>query len=532
MAAEWLDECRRNHPKCSSKYGTTRKLPTRVIDIACSADSDEIRVISPDADQVTADYATLSYCWGAAVNSKLTSQTYDEFSSGVAIRHLPKTIRDAIAIVKQLGFRYLWVDSLCIMQDSIDDWNREAAMMSRVYEMSSLTIAALGASDTEQGCFALRDPLAWQPCWLFDDPKGNPVYLESTNGWRMPLKYVRGMPLRSRAWVLQEEMLSSRTLYFGDIIQWSCMELDASEVNPRSKLLPSIGGDSSARWNEPSFLEGENDTPSPRSWRLLELWCSLVENYMNRQLTFKSDRLNAFSGLLGSIKEHRGADNVAGLLLPFLLHQLLWQVPTFAIREDSTWAQRKENFSYSPSWSWLHLETRIQYDTTGEPPLKPWMWMAEVKLAQVKPEVTTSGVMRSVTVNGETFPVLDGRITISGMMIRITKMGTDSHGGYKNPDEDIVLENWPSFKYAKFYPDSAQIFEPPPFYYLPLLCQSTAHGDARWLTSGLVLYAVQDVNDTGDLQKSTTYRRLGILRTWDFNSEEFPSHEKVSITVI
>ncbi|TVY55546.1 hypothetical protein LCER1_G002742 [Lachnellula cervina] len=69
---------------------------------------------------------------------------------------LPPSFRDAVIVTRELGIRYLWIDSLCIVQDDLDDWRKESAQMDRIYGMSFLTIIAAGASHSQGGCFVPR----------------------------------------------------------------------------------------------------------------------------------------------------------------------------------------------------------------------------------------------------------------------------------------------------------------------------------------------------------------------------------------
>jgi hypothetical protein len=266
-------------------------------------------------------------------------------------------------------------------------------MMSEIYQRSSLTIAALGAQGNDEGCFALRDPLALQPCWLFDDSKRNPamdkyLYYNGT---------VDNMPLKSRAWVLQEELLSSRTLYFGNVVYWHCREMTASELDPNSdpgqnKRMTAARSQFSSKNNDTiqdslaisSPHERENSFLDHQAQTFLNHWCRIVENYTARHLTFKSDRPHAISGLLRCLQERRGIENLAGLLSPFLLQQLTWIANHDEWRPNPqklpSWEDREKSWAKFPSWSWLGIDNRIDYklDIWISAPRKPWEWLVEV----------------------------------------------------------------------------------------------------------------------------------------------------------
>lgn len=108
-------------------------------------------------------YATLSHCWGKSQNLKLTSRSSHDLRKGISVSDLPTSYREAIMIAGRFGIRYLWIDSLCIMQDSEDDWLFEASRMGDIYKHSELNIAASGASESSQPCFSERSVHSIRP---------------------------------------------------------------------------------------------------------------------------------------------------------------------------------------------------------------------------------------------------------------------------------------------------------------------------------------------------------------------------------
>jgi hypothetical protein len=135
----------------------------------------------------------------------------EEFSAGVSVQTFPKTIRDAIKFTQSIGLKWLWVDAFCIVQDNLDDWNNESSKTCDVYQNAFVTLAALGASGSNDGLFSLRDPLLYLSCDLFNTYEGKTVVFRHSRGnpvW----------PLHQRRWVIQERILPSRTLGFGPIL--------------------------------------------------------------------------------------------------------------------------------------------------------------------------------------------------------------------------------------------------------------------------------------------------------------------------
>jgi Heterokaryon incompatibility protein (HET) len=122
-----------------------RALPTRVIDVGPSDASIEPRlIISKGRDGA---YIALSHRWGAPDLSKpqltTTAANLPAMIEKIPLESMPLNYKDAVITTRKLSFRYLWIDSLCIIQDSMQDWEAESAKMGEVYQNAQLTIAAL-----------------------------------------------------------------------------------------------------------------------------------------------------------------------------------------------------------------------------------------------------------------------------------------------------------------------------------------------------------------------------------------------------
>jgi hypothetical protein len=151
--------------------------------------------------------------------------------TSISLSELTKTFRDAVAIARRLQIRYLWVDSLCILQDSQSDWLVESAIMDKVYIHAFCTIAATTAYNGNDGCYSERDPRAFTP--IIVDTNWTPIFASwhfvPTAYWE---KKFEASPLVRRGWVTQERLLSKRTLHFADVLIWECPSLVASEIQP------------------------------------------------------------------------------------------------------------------------------------------------------------------------------------------------------------------------------------------------------------------------------------------------------------
>jgi len=168
------------------------------------------------------EYATLSHCWGSGENVKLTKSNLHVFESTIPRDELCKTFQDAIFIVSMLDVKYLWIDSLCIIQDDEEDWRKESVLMSMVYGNSYLNIAAVGASDGTQGCFFEDNPMRINNLRLEAAEDGKRKIYDCTPA-RIYQYCVSDTPLSSRAWALQERLLAPRTLHFSRAqMLWEC----------------------------------------------------------------------------------------------------------------------------------------------------------------------------------------------------------------------------------------------------------------------------------------------------------------------
>jgi hypothetical protein len=139
----WLEDCSTEHVGCS--FGGQEQLPTRVIDVGLSSPGrPKPKLWLPHG--VAARYAALSHCWGPPSASnpgfKTESHNYDKVQAGIAFESLPALFQDAVVATRNLGIQYLWIDSICIIQDSKEDWEAESAKMGSIYRNAHVTIVA------------------------------------------------------------------------------------------------------------------------------------------------------------------------------------------------------------------------------------------------------------------------------------------------------------------------------------------------------------------------------------------------------
>ena len=147
LAKNWLQKCQDNHEMCRAAQATS--LPTRVIYLGKS--DEELRLCITHG--TSAKYATLSHCWGQITLPTLSMNNIQRLQLAIDFSVLPKSFQDAMTVTRRLGVQYLWIDSLCIIQDSAQDWEQESAKMADIYINAWFTIAATGAHDARGGLF-------------------------------------------------------------------------------------------------------------------------------------------------------------------------------------------------------------------------------------------------------------------------------------------------------------------------------------------------------------------------------------------
>ena len=332
------------HGACRSSAKPTP--PKRLLDVG-RVDK-PIKICEPRGKDIK--YASLSHCWGAG--PLLTTSTENLSSRKVCINwlSLPALFQDAVIITRQLGMRFLWIDSLCIIQDSKQDWERESAKMSSIYENSYVTIAAVTSGDSGSHCLTER-------CKTVNLQYLNTKGKVSTLKVRKILDHhpdpsegtparPRG-PLMSRAWALQEHVLCSRILYYTSTeLIFECRTAYRCECMPSPKKFATT----------PALIP--NMLSSSKKNRTWATWHRVVAQYTKRRLTIPSDKLPAISGIASKIQDATKSTYLAGLWRDNLAEGLLWGSSPHL--EPPHQANRLTDWR-APSFSWASVDTEIQY---------------------------------------------------------------------------------------------------------------------------------------------------------------------------
>jgi hypothetical protein len=338
LGRRWLTDCLSLHMRCPSRSSTlTSFLPTRLVKVTASAGVVESARLVRGADvAMSTRYLTLSHCWGDLEFTTLTTETLQDFQSDTHQSKLTKTFRDALQVTVWLGYEYIWIDALCILQDSDEDWRAEIASMGSIYRNSTCTIAALGARDGNDGLFFHRSPPAMTPCPLFQDGSHR-IYAADPRRYRKPLL--------ERAWVLQEQCLSARTIQFGvNQVSWVCRTKECSELQRAVDPCDRSGRPLAV------FTQLANSINQPSSFwsNVKEDWELLLDCYRERRLRSCKDRPYALQGVSSEIAKERGWHMAHGLWTHSWIEQLLWVVS--CPKEIECTLEHG-----APSWSWFNV---------------------------------------------------------------------------------------------------------------------------------------------------------------------------------
>lgn len=395
-----LEGCLRYHGGCKRIERTP--LPNRVINVGTLPDL-RARLYEPKEGEC-APYVTLSHCWGGEVPDKLLSSNIAEYLEILEVEKLPRTFADAIRLVQRMGYRYLWIDALCIRQDSFDEWEHEAAMMSDIYSNSLFTLSGLDSMNSSAGLYSqFHNDSDEEWVDIADEVKNLSLNAKDTKN-QEESRIESAHRLNSRGWTLQERLLTPANLHFlnGQII-WECRT---------HSLYPS----GHFQTSDP-FLKRLLPNPSSSRDAFGEvdkslLWARLVENYSRRNLTKAFDKLIALAGLARTIQRMfaKGQEEdryYAGLWESDFPLCLLWTKefhPVNRVREYR-----------APSWSWASVDGPIAFPISHTTRRSIWH-PDDARVIRVGVDEHIPGSLGSVT---------GGYIDVQGILHRLTYQQED-----------------------------------------------------------------------------------------------------------
>ncbi|KAJ4186743.1 hypothetical protein NW755_007475 [Fusarium falciforme] len=414
----WLENCWGKHAECRKNHDASY-LPTRLIDVE-SSDPNLVRLVVTAQESIDDPrYIASSHCWGLNMPelAKTVTSNFNKHTESIPLSDLSRTFIDFIRISRDIGVRYVWIDSLCIIQDSYEDWTVEAAQMAAVYSNAYVTVAASSSSDGTGGCrkgdasdsfFGPAD-LKWdeedesgnrktRTIRVFAKPEGHAVTSLSQD------------PLVSRGWTLQERELSPRVVHYSkDTIRWECACQKATLEFPWSD---SLSFNNALR----AFDQGQLQPQGTEGWYSDEavrknsfVWFEVVERYTKRSLTKQTDILPAVSGIARYFSKEIGDKYHAGLFESHGVIALIWRIA--AKSKD----KRSRHSEYlAPTWSWASVKGPAE-----------WWWT----LKQHKPEPVghtfTPQILEMSTVpaGDDPFSILKGgTLRLKGLLVPVGAM--------------------------------------------------------------------------------------------------------------
>ncbi|KAF0324716.1 HET-domain-containing protein [Colletotrichum asianum] len=392
-----MSTCSSYHCSCAPVHRPT-SFPTRLLEITTTG----VRLILTNINPPTGPYAALSYCWGPPPYDflRLTSTSLQRIRSGLSEYELPIAFREAIDFAREIGIGYIWIDSLCIIQEgrgSTEDWLRESSNMANVYENCAVCLALYSAANPQESVLSRPEPDFAIPFeidthGLFDDAVDHRCTIISAEYFDHA---IYDQHLFSRAWAYQERILSPRVLGFGvGEVFWSCKELPvASESVPQGVDSASEPGQRVETASIPNAL-----APADLGLR----WFKMVQEYSKLKLTYpEQDKLVAISAVASRLSTKMKDRYIEGHFWNNMVLSLYWSCrfggpygiwtsnknPRLYTRNFQT-GVKKRTF---PSWSWASRDAPVNFIASNlrHNPQVPWN-PSDISLASVDSCINTS----------------------------------------------------------------------------------------------------------------------------------------------
>ncbi|KAF2669449.1 HET-domain-containing protein [Microthyrium microscopicum] len=394
-----LKSCISEHVECDQRHQESTRLqplnntacttattffPSRVIHVGSS--NSAVRLVEA-TNKPAAQYTCLSHCWGDSQPIRMMNGNRESFKEQIPWTSLPQTFQDAIVFTRNLGIQYIWIDSLCIIQDDDHDWNREASNMSLIYQHSHLTLAATASPNSETGL-------------LYDRNGGNSFILRGDVGETFEVhvrslmkhfslgdshansyaNYDNDYPLLQRAWVLQERVLSPRVVHFNKLeLIWECMEKQTCQCGgyqPYHDARISYIVTRKTRGSLAPEPSRDRETGLATYSDIHQHWREVVQEYSRTLLSYSTDRLPAIAGLAQEFHRDIPGRYLAGLWENALLGDLIWYVVG---RQPG----KIRPLTFAPTWSWASANCWIYYPTIST---KTNEYMCEILDVEIEPQ--------------------------------------------------------------------------------------------------------------------------------------------------
>ncbi|KAM0431385.1 hypothetical protein ACHAPT_005362 [Fusarium lateritium] len=429
----WLENCWGNHAGCRKNHDASY-LPTRLIDVESSAPSLVRLVVTAEESIDDPRYIASSHCWGLNMpaSAKTITSNLKQHTESISLSDLSHTFVDFITISRNIGVRYVWIDSLCIIQDSYEDWTIEASQMAAVYSNAYVTVAASSSSDGTGGCrigdastsfFGPAD-LTWDEEDESENTKSRTVRVFAKPA-NHAVTSLSQDPLLSRGWTLQERELSPRVIHYSrDTIRWECVCQKATLEFPWSD---GLSFNNALR----AFDQGQLQPQGTEGWYSNEaarknsfVWFEVVERYTKRSLTKQTDILPAVSGIARYFSKEIGDKYHAGLFESHGVIGLIWKI------QDGSKDKRTRHHEYlAPSWSWASIKGPAE-----------WWWTLKQNKNEAVDHTFTPQILKmsTVLVGDDPFGILKGGILkIKGLLVTVGAIWRDEDD--LKPDQRSIM---------------------------------------------------------------------------------------------
>ncbi|KAH8881206.1 HET-domain-containing protein [Thozetella sp. PMI_491] len=339
MMLGWIQDCHDNHSDCNMRV--TPDLPSRLLHVTEEEYEDgerelQIRLVDTDPNRVYR-YIALSHVWAETRPPMTTRSNLEQHKTCLPFEHLSDSIIDTMDVSRRLGLDYIWMDSLCIIQDDVDDWQREFPRMGMIYGNAYVTFVIHGSDLT----LIREEP---QPIYDPMRPDDPPVYCrvlaDHENLFFSPSDTTSWF---GRAWCLQERLFSPRMLHFGGYREEMFFECGTCTVCEWTRI-PTDRDSLKVRLTRALFHKDDSEDPGVSRDKLWRVFTELCEDYTDRGLTFVEDTLPAVASFMSEFAPQLG-QYYAGIWEHRLLLSLQWE----ALKTVK--CSRHEIYA-APSWSW------------------------------------------------------------------------------------------------------------------------------------------------------------------------------------
>lgn len=505
--------------KCCPLEATTNSyLPARLLDIGTTTNPTSKIILTEQfqnrASRLVPQYAALSYCWGPKIEADQNLQTRNLslplFLTAINHTLFPAVIKDTILVCRALSIRYLWVDTLCIIQDDLADWQKESQNMGLVYLNALVTICPLSSASCLQGFLdrPVNDILIPFQSRLNTRVRGTykleyqPTITVPTEDIDIALDIDKSR-WSKRGWTLQELYMSCRILYFGQSrFHFQCAHEGFSEdlgcqrysyIEPLPEALKS------------SEIKHED---------LYDKWYQMAAHYCQRDLTKVEDKLPAISGLASFFAKHIKEDYIVGLWKGDIMRGLIWYGGQRDTRDNHIRRLSSPKPANLPSWSCLAHGSSFEVGVQNIPLYDVKLFAACTILPHIK--------LASSNPFG---PINKAALSVSGKYISLSsELHRAQRDGFTYPSWDMKVRGSLVFQCELDFSYDAQRFRPPSGTILFKISTSARPSrpsiQAVW---GLVLIPAQYLGD---------YYRIGVFSTHPSSTSSVDLYRTVGLDTI